>query len=355
MQRLQMEGHRNAMTDLPSPPPALSQDVQVAASDPGTGHDATSPTEIPPSGWWPITKRIASALTSDMLWVHCGCVGFFGFLSIFPILAIFVLLYGIAFDPTAIEAQIAPLEPVVPDEVYDLITSRLEALTGTTTENLTLGIVISTTVALWTGSRGTNAVIGLLNLAYHQEATRSFVRRLGTAIALTFSGLLGLIVILITVAAIPIVVSQVPFPRIAEIAALWGRWPILAAMIFVGMSILYRFAPNRRKARWRWIWPGALVATILWMALSILFSIYVERFDVYGPTFGTLSVAAVLMLWIYYSSLVLGIGAIINAETELQTRQDSTVGKPRPRGERGAVVADTLPRPVEPAAPKPAE
>jgi membrane protein len=87
------------------------------------------------------------------------------------------------------------------------------------------------------------------------------------------------------------------------------------------------------------------MATVLWMILSFGFSYYVETFDIYGATFGTLSVAAVMMLWIYYSALVIGLGAVVNAETELQTRCDSTIGPERPLGERGAVVADTLPPP----------
>ncbi|WP_308917604.1 YihY/virulence factor BrkB family protein [Jannaschia sp. LMIT008] len=316
------------------------------------GHDAPSPDAIPIAGWKRIGKRVIQALMSDKLWTNCACVGFFGFLSVFPILAIFVLLYGLAFDLDAVNAQIAVLEPLVPEMVFGLLADRLTSLATNSNSDLTLGLLISTGVALWTGSRGTNAMIDLLNLAYHEEASRSFVRRLMTAIALTIGGLIGLIVVLLTVAAIPIVVGNIPFDRTAELIALYARWPVLATLIFAGLTLLYRFAPNRRDARWRWLMPGAITGSVLWMALSVAFSIYVERFNDYGAMFGTLSVAVVMMLWVYYSALVIAIGAILNAEIELQTRRDSTVGPPKPRGQRGAVVADALPPPEAKQEPK---
>ena len=318
------------MTDL-TPPDDLA------------GHLAHAPPDIPRAGWINISKRVVQALTGSALWANCGCVGFFGFLSVFPILAIFVLIYGLALDPASIDAQMNAVEPFVPEMVYDLLRDRLNNLAQNSTGDLTLGLIITTVVALWTGSRGTNAMIDLLNVAYHEAPTRSFLRRAVTAIALTIAGLVGLIVILFTVAAIPLLTQFLPFPQVAEAVALYGRWPLLAVMIFCGLMFLYRYAPNRRDARWRWLLPGAVLGSVLWMLLSLLFSIYVERFNDYGATFGTLSVAAVMMLWVYYSALVIALGAILNAEIELETRVDSTVGPARPRGERGAIVADTLP------------
>ena len=317
--------------------------TDVTPPDDLTGDVAYAPPDIPRAGWLKIARRVGLALMGDALWANCASVGFFGFLSIFPILAIFVLIYGLAFDPSAIDSQMLAVEPFVPEMVYALLQDRLHDLAANSTEDLTLGLAISTIIALWTGSRGTNAMIDLLNVAYHEAPTRTFLRRAVTAIALTISGLIGLIVILFTVAAIPLITGFLPVPYLAEKIALWGRWPVLLVMIFGGLMFLYRYAPNRRDARWRWLLPGGVLATVLWMLLSLLFSVYVERFNDYGATFGTLSVAAVMMLWVYYSALVIAIGAILNAEIELQTRVDSTVGPERPRGERGAVVADTLP------------
>ena len=91
----------------------------------------------------------------------------------------------------------------------------------------------------------------------------------------------------------------------------------------------------------------------LWLALSWLFSIYVERVVDYSSTFGALSAGVVLMLWIYYSAFVIAVGAVFNAEIEYQTAVDTTIGRPMPRGRRGAVVADEGP-PIEAHAEEPA-
>ena len=334
----------------PSQPVEALDDVPAlmpTRHDHGTGHDADAPTEIPRQGWRRIAGRVWQALLSDELWTNCGCVGFFGFLSLFPILAVFVLIYGLAFDPGQIEGQIGALRPLVPAEVYDLLAERLETLTSNPASGLTLGLLLSTAVALWSGSRGVNAMLTLLNTAYHETTPRGFVMRALFAVGMTAGALVGLVVTLLTVAAVPVLLGRLPIGADTERLALVGRWPILAAFVFGGILLLYRYGPNRRPAKLRWLVPGAALATTLWIALSVAFSVYVEMTDLYGSTFGTLAVAAVLMLWIYYSGLVIGLGAVVNAEIEVQTRADSTRGPDRPRGRRGAVVADRLPRPVE--------
>ncbi|UWQ20645.1 YihY/virulence factor BrkB family protein [Jannaschia sp. W003] len=325
--------------------PALSEETAPTAEDPGTGHDASTPAAIPATGWREIAGRVWIDIVDGKLWTNCGCVGFFGFLSIFPVLAIFVLLYGLLFDAAEIDSQLGALEPIMPGGVYELLVNRLAALARNDAQSLTVGLLFSLAVAMWTGTRGTNAVIDLLNLTYHEEEPRSFLRRFGLAVGMTMFSMIGLTVVLLTVAALPLVLSELPIGSGTERLTLWLRWPILAVFVFAGLALLYRRAPNRRPAKWRWLMPGALLSTLLWIGLSVAFSAYVEWSDFYGATFGTLSVAAVLMLWIYYSALAIAVGGIVNAEIELQTRRDSTRGRDRPRGLRGAVVADRLPPP----------
>ena len=309
----------------------------------GTGHEAPSPLAIPADGWRRILGRVWRAVIDGQLWISCGCVGFFGFLSLFPLLVIFVLLYGLAFDASQIDTQLEALRPLMPPGVFDLLAERLARLTEQTSGGLTLGLLASASVATWTGTRGINAVIDLLNLSYHEPEARGFLHRLAIAVGATLAALVGLIVVLLTVAALPVVLAVLPVGSAVERLTLWGRWPVLALFVFAGLMLLYRRGANRRPAKWRWLAPGALLSTVLWLVISFVFSAFVESSDFYGATFGTLSVAAVLMLWIYYSALAIGVGAILNAEIELQTRRDSTRGPTRPRGERRAVVADRLP------------
>lgn len=317
------------------------------------GHDARRVGDIPIAGWKQILARMGKALMEDDIWTHCASVGFFGFLSVFPIMAVFVLLYGLAYPASDMATQIEQLRPFVPAVAFDVMEGRLMELASNSTSNLTIGLVISTLVAMWTGSRGTNSLVGLLNVAYHEAHARGFIRRAGLAIAITLSALMALIVALVALAAIPLLMRGLPFPDTAARIALWGRWPVLAGMIFWAFLFLYRFAPKRTKARIRWLVPGAVLGTALWLALSWLFTIYVEQVVDYSSTFGALSAGVVLMLWIYYSAFVIAIGAVFNAEIEYQTAVDTTVGPPKPRGRRGAVVADEGP-PIEPREDEPA-
>jgi membrane protein len=113
-------------------------------------------------------------------------------------------------------------------------------------------------------------------------------------------------------------------------------------MMMVGVAILYRFAPSRRQPQWRWISWGAALATAVWILASAAFSYYVSRFGSYDAMYGSLGAVIVLLLWFWLSAFVLLIGATLNAETEHQTLRDTTIGAPKPMGERGAHVADTV-------------
>jgi membrane protein len=114
--------------------------------------------------------------------------------------------------------------------------------------------------------------------------------------------------------------------------------------VVAALSLLYRFGPCRRPARWRWVAPGVLLATVLWLIASSLFSFYVGRLSAYDAMYGSLGAVAGVMMWFYVTAYVVLLGAELNAELELQTVHDSTGGQPRPIGRRGAYVADHVVR-----------
>src|SRR6202035_5050661 len=121
-----------------------------------------------------------------------------------------------------------------------------------------------------------------------------------------------------------------------------GAMPLLIGMVMLGLAILYRYAPDREQPQWRWVSPGAIAATILWVMASIGFTIYVANLNSYDKTYGSLGGVIVLLTWLYLSALMVLLGAVINAQSEKQTRKDSTVGPARAMGRRKARVADTL-------------
>ena len=106
--------------------------------------------------------------------------------------------------------------------------------------------------------------------------------------------------------------------------------------------MVYRYGPSRAQPRWRWITPGGLLAAVLWLAASLLFSWYVSSFANFNKTYGSLGAVVGFMTWLWYSTIIVLVGAELNAEIEHQTTVDTTVGGPRPPGARGAAMADTV-------------
>ena len=117
-------------------------------------------------------------------------------------------------------------------------------------------------------------------------------------------------------------------------------WAVALGVGASVFAVLYRYGPDRREAQWRWLYPGALLGTLLWVLASLLFSLYVQYVSDYNATYGALSAIAVFVMWLFLSSQAILLGAVFNAEVERQTVRDSTVGETRPLGQRGAVMAD---------------
>jgi membrane protein len=120
------------------------------------------------------------------------------------------------------------------------------------------------------------------------------------------------------------------------------RWPVMFGLIILGLAVLYRHGPSRRRAKWRWLSVGSVTAALTWLAVSSLFSFYLAEFANYNATYGALGAVVGLMMWMWLSTIVMLVGAVLNSEIEHQTAHDTTVGQPKPLGSRGAVMADTV-------------
>ena len=113
-------------------------------------------------------------------------------------------------------------------------------------------------------------------------------------------------------------------------------------LMILGLAVLYRYGPSRRLAKWRWISVGSVFAALVWLAMSLLFSWYLANFANYNATYGALGAVVGLMMWMWFSTIVVLVGAELNSEIEHQTARDTTVGPEKPLGTRGAVMADTV-------------
>ena len=146
----------------------------------------------------------------------------------------------------------------------------------------------------------------------------------------------------------PVVLNYVGLGSIGSTLVNVLRWPLLLALIIVGLAVLYRYGPSRREPRWQWLTVGSVVAAIAWLISSVLLSWYLSNFANYDATYGSLGAAIGLMMWMWISAIVILLGAELNAEIEQhQTAKDSTVHGDKPLGGRGAAMADTVGAPAE--------
>ncbi len=141
---------------------------------------------------------------------------------------------------------------------------------------------------------------------------------------------------------LPIALQFVGASAAGDLLLRIGRWPALLIILTLALSAIYRYGPSREAALWRWITWGGVVATILWLAASALFSWYTANFGSYNETYGSLGAVIGFMTWLWISAIVILLGAELDAELEHQTARDTTTGRARPMGLRGARMADTV-------------
>jgi membrane protein len=316
------------------------------ARQPGRGREADAPHEIPARGWWDILMRVKNEMSKDNLSVLAAGVGFYSLLAIFPALAAAVSIYGLVFDPHGVEQQISMVIGLIPEEAGKIITDQLSAITSQPRQSLGFGVVLTLLFALWSASAAVQTLMTGLNVVYDEPERRGYISFHATALILTLGGIVFGLVALSLIAALPAALKFIGLPKQIETTLLLARWPLLAIAVMFALAVLYRFGPSREKPRWVWVSWGAVLATVLWLAASILFSFYVSNFASYNQTYGALGAVVILLMWFYLTGYVILMGGELNAEIEHQTARDTTDKRGAPLGRRDAQMADTVGAPA---------
>jgi membrane protein len=267
-------------------------------------------------GWFGIFKQAFAAAGHHNISLIASGVAFYALLAIFPALGVFVSLYGLIADPITVEQQINNIASLFPAEGVKLINDQLQALIAVPRGHLSVGLVVSIVLALFTARSGASAMMGALNIAYGAEEKRGIIMQNLVAIAMTLAILVFIVFALGMIAIVPAIFELLGLSTSLKWLAALIRWPLLAAFFMAGLACAYQFAPSRPSVRWSSMSPGAAAATALWIAASGLFSLYVSAFGSYDKTYGSLGAVVILSMWFYISALAVLIGAEINAETE---------------------------------------
>jgi membrane protein len=319
------------------------REIEVKRSrEQGRGRHATHPLQIPWQGWKDIFWRTYAEMQSDRLLSIAGGVGFFVLLAIFPAITALVSAYGLFFNASNIANNLSLLSDIVPGNVLTIVHEQAQRIAANSGGALSVGIVVGILVSLWSAMSGVKAMIDALNVIYEQQEGRNFFKLSLVALVFTLGGFATFLLAIAAVIVLPLVLAPIGLGSAAGTLTRFGRWPALLLVLLIGLAVLYRYGPDRRAARWQWVSVGSVFAAVTWIVASYLFSWYLASFANYNATYGSLGAVVGLMMWLWISTIVVLLGAELNAEIEHQTARDSTVGHEKPLGARGAVMADTV-------------
>jgi membrane protein len=308
----------------------------------GRGRLASNPLQIPFAGWKDILWRTYQQINEDRLLATAAGVVFFGLLAVFPAITALVSSYGLFADASTIGANLQTMAVMLPQGSFQIVQDQITRVLAKGETALGATFLFGLGLAIWSANAGVKAVIEALNVVYGEREKRGFFRLNLLSLAFTTGGIIATMAMAGAVVALPLALDHLGLAQERKTIVSLARWPVMFAMLVAALAILYRFGPSRRAARWEWLGIGTLAAALLWVGGSSLLSWYLSNFGNYDATYGSLGAAIGLMMWMWMSAIIVLCGAELNAEIEHQTVRDSTVGRPKPLGARGAVTADTV-------------
>lgn len=271
-------------------------------------------------------KRLYRAQDDHAAFDTAAQLGYYLILSLFPLL--FVLAALLPYLPLA-DAQtqlIGRMRPLVPPQAMILVEGHITGLLTTQRPSL-LGVGVL--VALWAASCGVDSARKSLNLAYDVKESRPFWRTQLIAIALTIGSaivvLLGAGLLIVGGDAGHWIADRLGVDRAFTIALGVLRWPMTAGLIMLGAALSFYLLPDV-KQRFKFMPPGAIAGTLMWLAASWGFTQYVEHFGRYNVTYGSIGGVVVLLTWLYISGFIFVIGGEINAILEHAAIEGKSAG-----------------------------
>ncbi len=310
--------------------------------DDGRGRRADAPRALGARGFKDVLLRVKDEIRQDNVAMMAAGMAYYAMLALFPALIALITVYGLVASPSQVETTLAGFADRLPGSAAELMRDQLHGIVSASTSALSLGLVLATLAALWSASSGATGMIKAVNRAYDEPERRGFIAVRGLALLFTLGGLLVCAVAIGLLAVLPALFEQLGLGPTGRTVVTIVQYLLLAALVIAGLALLYRHAPCRTTPKTRWVTWGSVIATVLWLAATAAFDFYASRFGSYQETYGALGGVILLLLWLFISSFAVLVGAEINAELEAQTGRDTTVGAPRPMGERGAQKADEL-------------
>ena len=282
-----------------------------------------SPMELEPADWKATLKRTVSEIKQDRVTLIAGGLAFYWFLAIFPlIIAAVALVTLLKLPDSTVNTVRDGIETALPPEAAEILTSAVEGAQNQTQGALAV-LFIGLAIALWSASSGIAGMLTGLNVAFDVADDRKFLKkRLISFLLLGALLVLGGIAVALLIFGRPLgewIQDQLPMGETAFVYA-WtaARWIVTLLVVTTLFALFFYVGPNRDAPSWQWVSPGGILATVVWLAASAAFSLYVSSFGTYGETYGALAGVVILILWLYLTAVAVLFGAELNADLERQ-------------------------------------
>jgi len=274
-----------------------------------------------PAGWsWRagrpvIFGTLSESITDKITLAAAGCA-YYATLALFPAITMLISVYGLVFDVQSVQQQAELLQDVLPPPAFALIEQRVQALVSQPSGTLSVGLIVSSLLTFWSSATGTKSILSALNVAYDAAEARGILMFQLVAFAMTLCAILAAVLAIAVLVFLPAVIAFVGLS--AHQAGLINALGMALVIALVGLSIafLYRFGPSRRRPSNQHIFPGAVLATVLWLIASELLSFYVTNIASFGVTYGPIGAVVGIMLWFWVSAYAVLLGAELNAQLE---------------------------------------
>jgi membrane protein len=270
----------------------------------------------PSTSWLELARRTFRESVEDDCLGLAAQLSYYFFLALFPAI-LFLLALASFFPLENLTDDIARvLGPFVSREILELIREQMVRLAQQQSGGLlTFGVL----AALWSSSAALVSIVSALNRAYDIEEARPWWKVRLVSIGLTLGVALFVLIGLSLVLAGPTVADYLARTTGWGAPFKWGwlilQWPLVLALVSVAIALVFYFGPDAEQD-WVWVTPGAIVATVLWVVVSLAFKLYVAHFTNYNAAYGTVGAVIVLLLWFYVSGIAVLVGAELNAEIE---------------------------------------
>jgi membrane protein len=287
-------------------------------------------------------KLTYKEMNEDHVMAFAGNLTYKGLFAIFPFFTFLLSLLGLFNAEDLVNTMVDKLSSIAPQSATKFIEGQLLSITQSQAESaFTFGAIISILLALWGVSGAFRSVMEAMNVMYEVEEDRPFWKVYGLSIFMSLA-----VIVLLVGALVLVIFGESIGVRVADFvglgsvfATLWSivQWPVVALVVLFAFALIYYFAPAA-KQRFRWISPGSILAFVFWLIFSLLFSLYASMAGSYNETYGSLAGVIILMLYVYYSALIMLVGAEINQVIEEHIPGGKNEGEKIPEDDRTSDV-----------------